>query len=219
VPEGAPGSVRPGALPLGRTAELVGAYRWVELALYRALGEWSVSIPLPEAQLVLAEQSARHAWHAELWADRLPVLDGVDPDALTAPPGPAAPVLAALVGAEDAALPGVLPRLAGLYRVVLPRLVVTYRDHLARTVPATDAPTARRTGGSASGSSSGCCRAPTTSRLWRRRSSASRASPWRRACVRAWSPCRAPDAVGPRCDPCGWAPDDRGDPPPDDRRA
>jgi hypothetical protein len=143
VPEGAPGSVRPGALPLGRTAELVGAYRWVELALYRALGEWSVSIPLPEAQLVLAEQSARHAWHAELWADRLPVLDGVDPDALTAPPGPAAPVLAALVGAEDAALPGVLPRLAGLYRVVLPRLVVTYRDHLARTVPATDAPTAR----------------------------------------------------------------------------
>lgn len=143
MPDDPVGSGKPGALPLGRTAELVGAYRWVELALYRALGEWSVSIPLPEAQLVLAEQSARHAWHAELWADRLPVLDGVDPDALTAPPGPAASVLAALVGAEDAALPGVLPRLAGLYRVVLPRLVVTYRDHLARTVPATDGPTAR----------------------------------------------------------------------------
>ncbi len=143
MPDGAARTGRPGALPLGRTAELVGAYRWVELALYRALGEWSVSIPLPEVQLVLAEQSSRHAWHAELWADRLPVLDGVDPDALTAPPVPAASILAALVGAEDAALPGVLPRLAGLYRVVLPRLVVTYCDHLVRTVPTTDAPTAR----------------------------------------------------------------------------
>ncbi len=143
MPDGPGGPRGAGALPLGRAAELVGAYRWVELALYRALGEWSVTTSLPEVQLVLAEQSARHAWHAELWAGRLPVLDGVDPDALTVPPGPAGSVLAALVGAEGEELPGVLPRLAGLYRVVLPRLVVTYRDHLARTVPATDGPTAR----------------------------------------------------------------------------
>ena len=144
MPDRLPRTGQPTALSLGRSAELVGAYRWVELALFRALGEWSTADPLPEVQPVLAEQSARHGWHAELWADRLPVLDGLDPDALTAPPGPAASVLAVLVGTEaDEALPGVLPRLVGLFRVVLPRLVISYRDHLARTVPATDGPTAR----------------------------------------------------------------------------
>lgn len=130
-------------LTLDAQAEAVGHHRWVEHALYGLAGSWVREMPIAAAQVHLDAQSLRHAWHAELWADRLPVLDGVDPDALTAPPVPAASILAALVGAEDAALPGVLPRLAGLYRVVLPRLVVTYRDHLVRTVPTTDAPTAR----------------------------------------------------------------------------
>ena len=51
-------------------------------------------------------RSARHGWHAELWADRLPVLDGVDPEALTRPPSPAAEALfGALAGSDDGPVP------------------------------------------------------------------------------------------------------------------
>ena len=39
--------------------------------------------------------------------------------------------------------PGALPRLAALYRVVLPRLVTSYERHLRVVSPMTDAPVAR----------------------------------------------------------------------------
>jgi hypothetical protein len=147
------------ALPLQRTAELVGEYRWIEAALYRLLGGWVADMPVAGVQVHLDAQSMRHAWHAELFADRLPVLAGSDPDALTSP----SPATAALLGALDgvaapvegpgstwpsadapaAPRPGALPRLAGLYRVVLPRLVTSYTRHLAVVAPVADAPLQR----------------------------------------------------------------------------
>jgi hypothetical protein len=148
-------------LPLGTTAALVGGYRWIEQALYELLGSWVTDVPLPGAQVLLDAQSTRHAWHAELWADRLPVLAGFDPEGLTTPPEPARTVLATLAGngppagvpgwswapANDdgSAIgpPGALPRLAGLYRVVLPRLVVSYGRHLAAASPVADGPVIR----------------------------------------------------------------------------
>ena len=42
-------------------------------------------MPLAAVQVHLDGQSMRHAWHAELWADRLPVLAGIDPDGVTVP--------------------------------------------------------------------------------------------------------------------------------------
>jgi hypothetical protein len=147
------------ALPLGVTASLVGGYRWIEQALYGLLGTWVTDVPLPDVQVLLDMQSARHAWHAELWADRLPVLTGLDADGLTKPPEPARTVLAALAGnpvtadgpgstwpaADDggAGPQGALPRLAGLYRVVLPRLVVTYGHHLSVASTVADGPVIR----------------------------------------------------------------------------
>lgn len=145
-------------LPLAETAALVGEYRWVETALYRLLGEWVVEMPLATVQVHLDAQSMRHAWHAELWADRLPVRDGVDRDALTVPSPASAVLLGALSGSEAGDGPGsarpsddhdpfgragALPRLAGLYRVVLPRLVTSYERHLRVVAPVTDAPVAR----------------------------------------------------------------------------
>ncbi len=73
------------ALPLGTTAALVGEYRWIETALYETLGAWVRDLPVAAVQVHLDGQSMRHAWHAELWGDRLPVLSGVDPDQLTQP--------------------------------------------------------------------------------------------------------------------------------------
>jgi hypothetical protein len=44
---------------------------------------------------------------------------------------------------EPSDRPGALPRLAGLYRVVLPRLVTTYERHLRVAAPVTDGPVLR----------------------------------------------------------------------------
>jgi hypothetical protein len=139
---GADGSV----LTLGVTAALVGEYRWIEGALYATLGSWVVDMPLPAVQLQVDAQSMRHAWHAELWAERLPVLAGVDAERLSVASRPTQALLAALGGDDlpgGEGPPGALPRLAALYRVVLPRLVTTYDRHLGVTSPITDGPVAR----------------------------------------------------------------------------
>jgi hypothetical protein len=157
----APGDLggEPLALTLGATAAIVGEYRWIENALYAALGTWVSDMPIAAVQVHLDAQSMRHAWHAELWADRLPVLAGVDPDRLTMPSPPSAALFAVLNGDTPAREgpgsswppagdgrsrpPGALPRLAGLYRVVLPRLAVSYRRHLGVTNSVTDGPLRR----------------------------------------------------------------------------
>jgi hypothetical protein len=147
------------SLPLGTTAALVGEYRWIETTLYALLGGWVADTPIAGVQVHLDGQSMRHAWHAELWGERLPVLDGVDPDALTRPSAATAALFAALDGVEPvvegpgstwpaadrvvAPRPGALPRLAALYRVVLPRLVTTYTRHLRVVAPAADGPLRR----------------------------------------------------------------------------
>ena len=45
-------------------------------------------MPIAAVQVHLDAQSMRHAWHAELWAERLPVLAGADPDGLDHAVGP-----------------------------------------------------------------------------------------------------------------------------------
>ena len=151
----------PGAAPLGldASAALVGEYRWIEHALYRLLGQWVTDMPIAAVQVHLDAQSMRHAWHAELFAERLPVMAGSDPDGWTVPSAPTTALFAALSGTmppvagsvpmgqpvdeEVFGHPGALPRLAALYRVVLPRLVTSYELHLRVVTPMTDAPVAR----------------------------------------------------------------------------
>lgn len=146
----------PVALTLHQAADLVGAYRWVEQRLFAVTGRWASDPAMtPAGQVHLFEASSQHAWHAELWAERLPVLAGMDPEALTRPVGPVVgPLMAALEAeapeageagtghAAPAALSAVA-RLAGLHRVVLPALVTSYRRHLPRTVPVADGPVTR----------------------------------------------------------------------------
>jgi len=138
-----PAGTRPvasvGALPLGRTAALVGEYRWIESTLYAMTGRWVVDMPVASAQVLLDSQSMHHAWHAELWAERLPVVAGLDPDALTRPSAAVAAVFEVL---GDPGV-GALPRLAGLYRVVIPRLVTTYTRHLGLLATVADRPVRR----------------------------------------------------------------------------
>jgi hypothetical protein len=129
----------PTSLTLDRAAERFGAYRWAEHRLFELTGAWAAEATSPAARIHLDVVSGQHSWHAELWAARLPVLDGTDPEALTRPAGP---VMAGLFD-ELARARGTVDRLAGLYRVVVPRLLVTYGRHLRRAAPAADAPAVR----------------------------------------------------------------------------
>ena len=132
------GAERP-SLPLSVTTSLVGGYRWIEQRLFELLGNRAAGAVEPELRVHLDGQGTRHAWHASLWADRLPVRDGVSADELTVGPPVAVDVLAALdrMGAEA------VPLLAGLYRVVLPRLVAGYARHLQAAAPVADGPVIR----------------------------------------------------------------------------
>ena len=165
---GAAARSAPGAplLGLDTHARLVGAYQWIERRLFEAVGSWTLTEPVAEARIVFDLYSQQHAWHAELFAERLPALDQVDPDTLAVPPSVEVDrVMSALAGelpppaevdAEgDAAvfltprpgagLPagGTLLRLVGLGRVVLPRLVAGYGLHLQRSAAVADAPVRR----------------------------------------------------------------------------
>jgi hypothetical protein len=156
------GVSRRSALPLDVQARLVGSYQWVERRLFEMLGVWVPSEAVSEARVLFDVYSQQHAWHAELFADRLPALDSVDPDSLVRPPSAEVDrMLATLAGVVSDSGPsaagnltgrgdemdlssgGTLPRLVGVGRVVLARLITGYTIHLRRVSPVADAPVAR----------------------------------------------------------------------------
>jgi hypothetical protein len=113
---------------LDEAIRLVGGHAWAESRLFETLGAWVAVTEQPEAKLLLDRHSQHHAWRAQQWWDRLPVLADVDRDRLIQPPTPAAAAgAAALAGLE-----GTVARLAGVYRVALPRLFAGYQRHRQR---------------------------------------------------------------------------------------
>jgi hypothetical protein len=151
-----PSSAEHGALPLQDAARILGSYRWIERRLFQVYGGWVAHEAVDEARVFYDVQSQEHAWHADLWEERLPVLDGVDPDALTIPPtvGVDSMLNAVAGGVTPGDLPtgttgeapavnagsgGTLLRLVSMARVVLPRLVAGYTRHLRAAGPVADA--------------------------------------------------------------------------------
>ncbi|HTX64111.1 MAG TPA: hypothetical protein VMD28_10750 [Acidimicrobiales bacterium] len=143
---GEPGEER-GALTLQNAAVLLGAYCWVERRLFELTGSWASAPGLGDgARLFLFEASGQHAWHAELWEARLPVLAGVDREGLARPLGPAVETL--LEGLAPGSVGGDRETagrrfLVGLARVVLPLLIVSYRRFGRLLVPVADGPAIR----------------------------------------------------------------------------
>lgn len=138
-------------LTIHDAAVRLGAYRWAEQRLFELTGAWSAAPGLVDvARVHLFQASTQHAWHAQLWADRLPVLAGVDPEGLTRPVGARAAAL--LDALEPAEVPEPSPGavvgrgvlfVAALTVEVLPRLLGSYRGFGRRLVPVTDGPSIR----------------------------------------------------------------------------
>lgn len=64
-------------------AEVCAAMRARNLHLFELLGGWVTTTPPGRRQRMFAEACHRHAWHAELWAQRAPRIPRVDLDAAT----------------------------------------------------------------------------------------------------------------------------------------
>lgn len=119
---------------LEEAGRLAGGHRWVESRLFEILGGWVPTTDDVDAKLLFDRHSQHHAWRAGQWWDRLPVLADVDRDALVMAPTPQV----AAAADELATVEGTVARLAGAYRVALPRLAGAYHQHRLRASPASD---------------------------------------------------------------------------------
>ncbi|HEY6318109.1 MAG TPA: hypothetical protein VI462_09520 [Acidimicrobiia bacterium] len=129
-------------LGIDATAARVSDACWRERAAFAVLGGWVPTVPEPAAKLLVARHSRHHGWHAELLAEVRPVFRAHD--GATEP----VPLDERWVGALDVVrgapdLPTV-ERLAGVYQVLVPRLLADYDRLLDATSVWSDGPVARR---------------------------------------------------------------------------
>jgi hypothetical protein len=115
------------------------ARRWiaVEDLLFEALGRWSRELPgAPAARRAFGTWCGRHAWHAELWRERLPAGPGHDGgDDVEAWIAPLRNALDDVGTAAEA--------VAALTASVLPALDAAVAEHRDAVDPLLDGPTAR----------------------------------------------------------------------------
>jgi len=123
------------------SVERIVRYRWAQQQLSAALGGWVATIPELDVKAMLGPHCYQHAWHADLWRQRLPELkEPVEHRA-----EPANPAFAAFM--EELTSPDegdqTIEKLVGVYRVLVPHLLAVYTFHQKVTSDIVDAPTVR----------------------------------------------------------------------------
>ena len=73
-------------LGITELAAICASMRARNIDLFERLGGWVIDTPDPDLQRLFAEASHLHAWHAELWAQRAPVIPPAELDNSVAPP-------------------------------------------------------------------------------------------------------------------------------------
>lgn len=129
-------------LSLPESSARCGGHCWVERRLFEVLGAWAAPVALPEVTVLLDRHSLHASWRAGQWWERLPVLAGVDRDALVTAPAGWETLLGA-AGEPPPARPAPVAALAVVYRVALPRLLAAYRAHAERGTLVADGPVLR----------------------------------------------------------------------------
>jgi hypothetical protein len=129
-----------GTFSADESARLLRNYRYVVERTMRALGGWIALTPELSAKLLMG----RHVWdlaqHCDAFGRRLPELR-----AHAQVSEAASPAVAAFMDAieEPEAPDQTVERLVGVYRVLKPHLLATYRQHLARANAVYEPPTRR----------------------------------------------------------------------------
>lgn len=65
---------RSGPIGIGELVEVCTAERARAMSLFERLGSWVPSTDDPTLQRLFATAAHRHAWHAQLWAERTPTI-------------------------------------------------------------------------------------------------------------------------------------------------
>ena len=100
---GGTGGAPAAALGIVALQRLLGGYQWVErraLRGARVVGRRARPFPRPGSSSTSRASSTR--WHAELFAERMPAIDGVDPATYVLPPSAEADRLLATLGGGTA---------------------------------------------------------------------------------------------------------------------
>lgn len=129
---------QPSALGVEATARRIGHALWVEERLFQVVGSWIVSAPDIVVKERLAAHCHQHAAHVASWTERLPRATGVDGPSMVESPGTGVETALERMSAPT----DTLARLAGLVRVVVPRLIAAHTFHRNVTNSVTDGPTA-----------------------------------------------------------------------------
>jgi len=129
-----------GTFSAEHSARLLRNYRYVVERTMRALGGWIALTPELSAKLLMG----RHVWdlaqHCDVFGQRLPELRSRAQVSEAANPA----VGTFMDAIEDAEGPDqTVERLVGVYAVLKPHLLATYRDHLAHANPVYEPPTRR----------------------------------------------------------------------------
>ncbi|PYN46944.1 MAG: hypothetical protein DME00_17350 [Candidatus Rokuibacteriota bacterium] len=129
-----------GTFSAEHSARLLRNYRYVVERTMRALGGWIALTPELSAKLLMG----RHVWdlaqQCDAFGQRLPELRSRAHVSEAANPA----VATFMDSLEDAEEPDqTVERLVGVYGVLKPHLLATYRDHLARANPVYEPPTRR----------------------------------------------------------------------------
>ena len=126
------------------SVERIVGYRWAQQQLSAALGGWVATIPELDVKAILGPHCYQHAWHADLWRQRLPELK--EPNEHRAEPANEA--FAAFMTELTSPDEGdqTIEKLVGVYRVLVPHLLATYTFHRHVTSDIVDAPTVRLLG-------------------------------------------------------------------------
>ncbi len=130
-----------GSVSLTDLAVRLGLYTWVESWLFSILGGWVEAVPELDVKMLLGVQCHHHAWHADIWERETPQLGGAEPVVDTNPNAQLVAffdLLSSPIGRNLS-----IEKLVGIFRVLMPRKVAAYSNHLENTSKVADAPTIR----------------------------------------------------------------------------
>ena len=123
------------------SADRMTNYRWAEQQFSAALGGWSATIPELDVKASLGRVCFEHAWHADLWRERLPELQERNDERCEPPNDDFVTFMNELTGPDDP--DATIEKLVGIYRVMIPHMLAVYTFHRHVTSHIVDAPTVR----------------------------------------------------------------------------
>ena len=123
------------------SVERIVNYKWAEERISAALGGWVATIPELDVKAMLGPACYQHAWHADLWRQRLPELKEANEHRSEPANDAFVTFMDELTSPDDADL--TVEKLVGVYRVLVPHLLAAYTFHRHVTSDIVDAPTVR----------------------------------------------------------------------------